>query len=141
MGGLAAVDVNFLHRLVALLLGISLVALVLIAAHSRQALPGLFALSLATMSVYLAQALIGAANVWLSLAASVRIAHLATAQMLWVITTAVAVVAAAGERRPAATAGEAVARRRLPATATGDRRPRFGDRVRASAGDSDRGCS
>jgi heme A synthase len=89
--------------------------------------------SIAAIVIYVAQALLGAANVWLGLATGIRIAHLATAQALWMAAAALTALAANARHGAPAPSSEAIERHRLPATPAPDRRPRFGDRVRSDA--------
>jgi heme A synthase len=84
-GDSASVQVHFLHRVLAALLGVILVGLLWLAWRSREATPLAFTLAGAAFGVFLLQALIGAANVWTELAAEVAAAHLATATLLWLL--------------------------------------------------------
>lgn len=82
-GGGAAVGLHFLHRLVAGLLGILILGLIYLAFEERRRQPLVLALSLFAGAAYVAQALVGAANVWTELAAGVVVAHLSLAALLW----------------------------------------------------------
>lgn len=82
-GGGSAEGLHFLHRLVAGVLGILLVALIYLAFEERRRQPLLIALTLFSGAAYVAQALIGAANIWTELAAGVVVAHLSMAALLW----------------------------------------------------------
>jgi heme A synthase len=79
----ASVQVHFLHRFVALAVGIALLGLVSLAWRERGRSPLVAALALTAAAVFLVQALIGAANVWTELADEVSAAHLAGATLLW----------------------------------------------------------
>ncbi|HWO72665.1 MAG TPA: COX15/CtaA family protein [Dehalococcoidia bacterium] len=81
--GGAPVHVHFLHRLLALLLGLTLVAMLWSAWRERSRTLLLFAGG--AMAVYAVQALIGAANIWTELADEVSAAHLAFAELLWAL--------------------------------------------------------
>jgi heme A synthase len=81
----ASVQVHFLHRVLALVLGLNLVALVWLAWKSRKSAPLPFTLAGIAFGVFLLQAMIGAANVWTELADEVAAAHLATATVLWLV--------------------------------------------------------
>jgi heme A synthase len=79
----ASVQVHFLHRFLALVVGVTLVALAWLALRERPRVPQVVALALIAMGVYCVQALIGAINVWTELADEVTAAHLAFATLLW----------------------------------------------------------
>jgi heme A synthase len=81
-GGDSAVGLHYLHRLLAGVLGLMLIGLLYIGLEERRA-PVLLALIGATGVAYIAQALIGAANIWTELAAGVVVAHLTFAAVLW----------------------------------------------------------
>jgi heme A synthase len=80
-----SVTVHYVHRVVAGLLGLSLLALIALAWKQRQRAPLALQLSLAAGAIYLLQALIGAANIWTELADEVSIAHLAVGTLLWIV--------------------------------------------------------
>jgi heme A synthase len=82
-GGGGDVGLHFLHRLVAGLLGILILGLIYLAFEERRRQPLLLTLSLFAGAAYLAQALVGAANIWTELAAGVVVAHLSLAALLW----------------------------------------------------------
>lgn len=128
-GGHQAVDINFLHRVVALLIGLAIATVALRAWRTRRGQPALLWGATAALAVYGSQVLVGAGNVWFGLAAGIQVAHLATAEALWLVTSVLAVLAAAGSRRTAVPMTPMVRRRALP-TPSPDRRPRFGDRAR-----------
>jgi heme A synthase len=129
-GGIAAVDINFLHRLLVLLLGICLAGVVAMAWRARATRPAVFWPAVAALLLYVGQIFIGAGNVWTGLAAGVQVAHLAAAEGIWVITSALIVLSVGDVAAPAPRV-EAAPRRRLPAAPAAGRRPRFGDRVRS----------
>jgi heme A synthase len=81
----ASVQVHFLHRVLALLVGLTLLALVWVAIKERGRTPRVAALSVAALGVFCFQALLGAANVWTELADEVSAAHLAFATLLWLL--------------------------------------------------------
>lgn len=132
-GGLADVDISFLHRIVALLVGVCVAGMLVVSWRLRAARRAVFWTATAALIVYVVQVLIGAGNVWFGLASGVQVAHLATAQALWVATTALTVIAVTRMPMAAAAAPDAP-RRRLPAAPSPNRRPRFGDRVRSDGG-------
>jgi heme A synthase len=88
-GGDSAVGLHYLHRLVAGVLGVMLAGLVYVAFEERRRQPMLLALTGATLVAYVAQALIGAANIWTELAAGVVVAHLTFAAVLWCALVAI----------------------------------------------------
>jgi heme A synthase len=92
-GGGSAVGLHFLHRLVAGMLGIMTLALIYQAFEERRRQPLLVWLSVAAGVLYVAQALVGAANIWTHLAAGVIVAHLSLAALLWCILVAVSALA------------------------------------------------
>ena len=79
----ASVQVHFLHRFLALVVGLALVTLVWQALRERHRAPFIAALAVGAFAVYCVQAMIGAANVWTDLADEVTAAHLAFATLLW----------------------------------------------------------
>jgi heme A synthase len=132
MGGLAAVDISFLHRLIALGVGVGLLIVGhLTRVHRRLNAPAFYTALLA-LAIYAIQVLLGAGNVWSGLATAVRVGHMAGAQGLWVSTVTLAVLAATGWRQPAGSMDLPRQRQPIPIPAP-DRRPRFGDRARTPA--------
>jgi len=87
-GGDSAVGLHYLHRLVAGMLGVLLLALAYTAYEERRRQPLLLALAGFAVAAWVAQALVGAANIWTDLAAGVVVAHLALAAMLWCVLVA-----------------------------------------------------
>ncbi|HEY7467010.1 MAG TPA: COX15/CtaA family protein [Dehalococcoidia bacterium] len=79
----ASVQVHFLHRFLALIVGLTLVALAWLARRERRRAPLIATFAFTALGVYCVQALIGAANVWTDLADEVTAAHLAFATLLW----------------------------------------------------------
>jgi heme A synthase len=108
-GGGSAVGLHFLHRLVAGVLGIVLLGLIYLAFEERRTQRWLLVLCALAGVAYVAQALIGAANIWTELAAGVVVAHLSMAALLWCVTVLIASLACylPGEE----SAAEAAARR------------------------------
>jgi heme A synthase len=74
-------DLHYAHRLLAGVLGVLVLALVL-RTRSERRTAVLMAVGLALV-LYVAQVLVGAANIWFELATSLRISHLALASALW----------------------------------------------------------
>ena len=81
--GAASVQVHFLHRVLALLVGLTLLALTWLALGERRSAPFVAVIAVTALGVYCIQALIGAANIWTGLADEVGAAHLAFATLLW----------------------------------------------------------
>jgi heme A synthase len=74
-------DLHYAHRLLAGILGVLVLALALRTWGERRAAV-LGAVAVAVV-LYVAQVLVGAANIWFELATSLRISHLALASALW----------------------------------------------------------
>jgi len=140
-GGQADVDLNVLHRFVALLVGIAIALLAVGAVRLGRERGAFFWTAIVALVIYVVQALVGAANVWLGLATAVRVAHLATAQALWMAAAALTVLGANVDAGLSAEPGESLSRRRLPSAPALNRRPRFGDRVRPSGPPAEGGQS
>jgi heme A synthase len=87
-GGDSAVGLHFLHRLLAGLLGLLLLALIYLGFEERR---GKLLLTLTGVAgaAFIAQALIGAANIWTELAAGVVVAHLSLAALLWCLMVSI----------------------------------------------------
>lgn len=89
-GGDSAQGLHMLHRFVAGLLGVVLLGLAYQAFEEHRRDPLLLALPLVAIAAYVAQALIGAANIWTTLAAGIVVTHLSLAALLWCLLVAVA---------------------------------------------------
>jgi heme A synthase len=88
--------VHFAHRLLALAVGALVSLLVARAWRDRRAKPAAATLALLAAALFVAQVLVGAANVWSRLAAPAVVAHVAVASLTWgalVATTATARIA------------------------------------------------
>lgn len=88
-GGDSAEGLHFLHRLVAGVLGLMILMLIYEAFTERRAQPVLLGGVLVAGVAYVAQALVGAANIWTTLAAGVVVAHLSLAALLWCLMVAI----------------------------------------------------
>ncbi|MEX0682983.1 MAG: COX15/CtaA family protein [Dehalococcoidia bacterium] len=77
-------QLHYLHRVVAGIVGL-LVAGAFIAAWRRRASPPILWGLAVAFALFIAQALFGAANIWLDLATWVRIVHLALASAVWAV--------------------------------------------------------
>jgi cytochrome c oxidase assembly protein subunit 15 len=82
---IASVQMIFLHRVLALVVGAVLVALAVLAVKARREAPLVSKLAVAAVHVYVVQAIVGAANVWTQLADGIAAAHLGLAALLWLI--------------------------------------------------------
>lgn len=92
-GGGSAEGLHWLHRLVAGLLGVQLLGLIYVAFEERKRQPLLIALAGVAGVTYVAQALIGAANIWTDLSVGVVVTHLSLAALLWCIMVAISALA------------------------------------------------
>ena len=77
-------ELHYAHRIVASLVGLLFFGLLFVSLRSKPAQGVVWLLCVATV-LFIAQALLGAANVWLELATSVRILHLALASAVWAV--------------------------------------------------------
>jgi heme A synthase len=129
MGGLAAVDISYLHRLIALAVGVWLLVVGHLTRIHRRENPSAFYAALIALAIYAIQVLLGAGNVWSGLATGIRVAHLAGAQALWVASMTLTILAATGWKQAAGPSDLPRQRQPIPIPSP-DRRARFGDRVR-----------
>jgi heme A synthase len=79
----SSVQTVFLHRVLATIAGVILVALAWSAWRLRDEMPVVSALAAASVGLFAVQVLLGAANVWTRLADEVSAAHLALGTLLW----------------------------------------------------------
>jgi heme A synthase len=91
-GGESAVGLHYLHRLLAGVLGLLLLGVAYLGWEERRP-PALQLAVAGTIVAYIAQALIGAANIWTELAAGVVITHLSLAALLWCALVAISALA------------------------------------------------
>ena len=89
---------HFLHRVAALVVGTLLIVLAITVWRDRGSGRAAATLAVATLSVFLAQVLVGAANVWSRLAPAAVASHVALAGLTWAL--AVATAAATRIRQP-----------------------------------------
>ncbi len=80
-----SVQVIFLHRFLALLVGVILVTLFVAAWGERARSPMLPVYAGAALALYGVQVIVGAANIWTEVADEVSISHLAFGTLLWVV--------------------------------------------------------
>jgi cytochrome c oxidase assembly protein subunit 15 len=80
-----AVQVHFLHRALALALGLVLLALAWLAWRERARASLVSRLAVLSLVVYCVQAMIGAANIWTQLSDFVSAAHLTVGTLLWLL--------------------------------------------------------
>jgi len=112
-GGDSAVGLHYLHRLVAGMLGVEVLALLAVVFDERRRQPLLLALTGIAAVAFVAQALVGAANIWTTLAAGVVVAHLSLAALLWCVLVATAALSyylPADDRISASAADDAAGR-------------------------------
>ena len=83
-GGNSDVGLHFMHRLIAGVLGLLMLATIWAAVEERRGRL-LVGASVGAGVLYITQALIGAANIWTELAAGVVVAHLSMAALLWCV--------------------------------------------------------
>lgn len=76
-------DLHYAHRLMAVVVGLFLLALS-VQTWRRQRRPLLLAVAGVALVLYIAEVFVGASNIWLELPTSVRVVHLALASALWV---------------------------------------------------------
>ena len=81
-GGLA--DLHYAHRVLAAAVGLLILAAVIQTWRTRQSPLVRHTMALALL-IYIAQLFVGASNIWLQLATSVRVAHMALAAAMWAL--------------------------------------------------------
>jgi heme A synthase len=87
------VQVHMFHRAAVLLVGGVVLYTAYQAWRLRDACRPLALLGAAAVAVYLAQALVGAGNIWFGLVPAVQVAHLATAAAMWAVMVLLATLA------------------------------------------------
>jgi heme A synthase len=80
-----SVQVIYLHRVLALVVGFVLLGLLAVAWRERAQAPALLALAGAAFALFWVQVFVGAANIWTEVADEVSTAHLAFGTLLWVV--------------------------------------------------------
>jgi cytochrome c oxidase assembly protein subunit 15 len=80
-----SVQLHFLHRFLALVLGLLLVALAWLGWRTRHEAPAAMIHAFVALGLFTAQSLVGAANIWTRLDQSVGAVHLALATLLWLL--------------------------------------------------------
>ena len=83
--GATSVQVIFLHRVLALVVGLVLVALLYSAFRQRDKASLLPVLAAGALVLYGVQVVVGAANIWTEVADEVSTAHLAFGTLLWIV--------------------------------------------------------
>ena len=78
------------HRLISLMVGVLVVWTIFKAWQFREERPLISKIGLVLGGAFLAQVLIGAANVWLEFPPSGEVLHLATASLVWAILVTMA---------------------------------------------------
>jgi heme A synthase len=87
------VQVHMFHRVAVLLVGGVVAYAAYRAWKLRRRVPALGAAALAAVVIYLAQALVGATNIWFDLATAAQVAHLAMAAAMWAAMVLLATLA------------------------------------------------
>jgi heme A synthase len=85
--------IHFAHRLLALVVGVAIAVLVVRSWRQRTNRPAVAWLCTAAGGLFVAQILVGAANVWSRLAPAAVVAHVALAGSIWSVMVAVAATA------------------------------------------------
>ncbi len=80
-----SVDIHFLHRVLALVVGMLVLALAYAGFSARRRAPVAAVLSVTAFALVVAQALLGAAQIWTGLDAWARVAHLAVGSSVWTV--------------------------------------------------------
>jgi heme A synthase len=80
-----SVEVHYLHRVLALTLGLVLVALLWLSRRERLQAPIVAGWVSLAFAVYIAQALVGASNIWTRLADVASAGHLAVGSLFWIV--------------------------------------------------------
>ena len=80
-----SVQVIYLHRVLAAVVGLVLLALLVVAWRERSQAPAMLALATAAFGLYWVQVFVGAANIWTEVADEVSTAHLAFGTLLWAV--------------------------------------------------------
>jgi heme A synthase len=92
---------HFAHRLLAVVVGVAIASLIVQSWRQRTNRPAVAWLSVAAGGLFVAQALVGAANVWSRLAPAAVVAHVALAGSIWSAVVAIAATArVTGRQRP-----------------------------------------
>jgi heme A synthase len=84
---------QFAHRLLAVVVGVMVAVLVVAAWRRRRTRPAVVSLTIVVGSLFVAQVLVGAANVWSRLAPAAVVAHVTLAALIWSCSVATAAVA------------------------------------------------
>lgn len=92
-GGDSHVGLHYLHRVIAGLLGIEMLALLVLAFEDRREQRFVVAATIFATAMYLAQVLVGAANIWTDVAPAVVITHLTLAAAIWCVLVAITATA------------------------------------------------
>lgn len=109
------VAIHWTHRLLALVLGIALVALALRQKQVGGTTNLAYQVAVATVILYLAQVMIGAGNIWTDMSEATSIIHLAVGTLIWSALIGLAVSAfQGGVGVPASTAKPQATRLRAP---------------------------
>jgi len=90
--GWTVIDVQLLHRWLALIAAVAVAALTVEALRHRTRSPFTARIAVATAGIMLAQIFVGAANIWFKLAPAVSAVHLAVATVIWGLLIMIAAI-------------------------------------------------
>jgi heme A synthase len=80
-----SVQVIYLHRVLAALVGVVLLGLLIVSSRERRESPMFVRFAAVAFALYWVQVFVGAANIWTEVADEVSTAHLAFGTLLWVV--------------------------------------------------------
>jgi protoheme IX farnesyltransferase len=83
--GFTPTDIHIIHRWIALITALAVLAVAIQARRLRSDSPLLVALAMSVASITVAQVFVGAASVWFQLNAILDVAHLGVATIVWVL--------------------------------------------------------
>lgn len=104
----------FIHRVLAVLVGGHVAVVAIEAWKARRTVPPAAVLATSAAGLYVAQVLIGAANVWTRLAVGPVVGHVATSSLIWACLVAAAAAARAFRPAGESAAGDGLAGRAVP---------------------------
>lgn len=90
--GFSAVDIQLLHRWLAVIAAVTVATLTVQAVRNRDEAPLTAGVAIATAVIMLIQIFVGAGNIWFKLAPTVGVVHLAVATIIWVLLIVVVVL-------------------------------------------------
>lgn len=90
--GFGPTDIHIIHRWIALITAIAVIAVALQARRLRADSPALIALSVSVATITVAQIFVGAASIWFHLNPILDVAHLGVATIVWGLLLTIAVL-------------------------------------------------